>query len=111
MQDIKDLAAHVTSWDKRRVYVAMLLAFHAILGTAATVSAVWLSFGAHFGIFIACFLLVVYILSEIAILLIAGSYIFGATWENANFLKVIPDLVPDFMKKDDDDHHNEEHRC
>lgn len=98
---VKELATQVTSWDKRRIYVAWLLAFHAVLGSIATGAAVWLSFSAHFGVFIACFLLVVYVLSEIAILLIAGSYIFGATWENANFLKVIPDLIPDFMSKED----------
>jgi hypothetical protein len=101
MPDIKALATQITSWEKRRIYVAWLLIFHGVLGTSATAAAVWLSFSAHFGVFIACFLLVVYILTEVAILLIAGTYLFGATWENANFLKIIPDLIPHFMSKED----------
>jgi hypothetical protein len=81
-------------WDYRRKFVAWLLAFVCLMITITLGGALFLGFLSKFNIFLSAFLIVFAICSFMVLLGIIGSYIFGSRWETADFLKVLPGIIP-----------------
>jgi hypothetical protein len=104
MELMKKIEAIKPSWDNRRKIIKVALTIVGILLFLLFAGAVYLTFLGKFGLAIASFFIVFLVCNFISGLGIIGSYIFGARWENKDFLNALQH-VPDFMHntKDDDD--------
>lgn len=86
-------------WKNRRPLIYWVCASMIALLAASLGTSVFLAAIGKFGVIISTFFTVLVICAFFTLLAVVGSYVFGAAWENANFLKLVPQLL---QHKDED---------
>lgn len=94
-------------WTYRRAFIKWLLRFLCGMLVVCMLGTLGLAYFAKFSITVSTFFIVFVICDFMALLGIIGSYIFQASWDNKDFLNILPSIIP-HMNKDEVD--KEDHR-
>jgi hypothetical protein len=96
--NMDDLSNLKQGWDGRKQAIVALLVFIAVLLVSCLGGAFVLAFLGKFGFVFSTFLITFVVCSFISLLGIIGSWIFGAKWEQKDFLDILPQIMPHINK-------------
>lgn len=98
MENIQELKP---DWTNRRKVIKGMLMLLAILLALTPFGVAALAYFGKFALYESMFFIIFNSFTFLSILGIIGSYVFGARWENKDFLLAITNIVPDFPKKNE----------
>lgn len=84
----------IPSWKYRRAYIKSLLIFLCAMIVISLGAAGLIAFLGKFTLSFSTYLIVFTICAFMALIGIIGSYIFQASWENRDFLNILPKIIP-----------------
>ena len=83
-------------WTNRRLIIKLTLRMLSFFLFLTLVGAAVLAYYSKFTFYVSLFYTVFAACSFVLMLGIIGSYVFGARWENKDFLHALAEIVPDF---------------
>lgn len=107
--NMDDLDRLKPDWTNRRKLIKCITYGLAAMLVVSLIASIALAAFAKFGLYISIFLTVYVTLCFMVMLGVIGSYVFGARWENQDFLNVLPGIVPDFNMRGDSPTYEHKH--